>query len=94
MKRSMALWTSLVVGFLVASTGAGNSVVYCQYAEYPANCAVRSRAIVATGREPRRVSPLVDARRSGVIRQDLFDRNNPNNLQSDWPSPPAQPGQF
>jgi hypothetical protein len=29
-----------------------------------------------------------------VIRQDLFDRNNPNNLRSNWPSPPAQPGQF
>jgi hypothetical protein len=32
--------------------------------------------------------------RSGVVlRQDLFDRNNPNNLRSDWPAPPAQPGQ-
>ncbi|MGJ4943527.1 hypothetical protein ACQR1W_23335 [Bradyrhizobium sp. HKCCYLS1011] len=26
--------------------------------------------------------------------QDLFDRNNPNNLRTDYPSPPAQPAQF
>jgi hypothetical protein len=30
----------------------------------------------------------------GVLRQDLFSRNNPNNLRHDYPSPPAQPGQF
>jgi hypothetical protein len=30
----------------------------------------------------------------GVLRQDLFDRNDPNNLRSDWPGPPAQPGQY
>jgi hypothetical protein len=30
----------------------------------------------------------------GVLRQDLFARNNPNNLRHDYPSPPAQPGQF
>ncbi|TYO64289.1 hypothetical protein FXV83_23305 [Bradyrhizobium hipponense] len=36
-----------------------------------------------------------DIRKTGfVLRQDLFDRNNPNNLQSDWPAPPAQAGQF
>jgi hypothetical protein len=29
----------------------------------------------------------------GILRQDLFDRNNPRNLRSDWHSPPAQPGQ-
>jgi hypothetical protein len=33
-------------------------------------------------------------RSSIVARQDLFDRRNPNNLRVDWPSPPAQPGQF
>ena len=33
--------------------------------------------------------------RSGfIMRQDLFDRQNPNNIKSDWPAPPAQPGQF
>ena len=30
----------------------------------------------------------------GVLRQDLFDRNDPNNLRSDYPAPPAQPGQY
>jgi hypothetical protein len=30
----------------------------------------------------------------GVLRQDLFDRRNPNNLRHDYPTPPAQPGQF
>ena len=30
----------------------------------------------------------------GVIRQDLFDRRNPNNLRTDYPAAPAQPGQF
>jgi hypothetical protein len=29
-----------------------------------------------------------------IVRQDLFDRNNPNNLRPDWHGPPAQPGQF
>ena len=29
-----------------------------------------------------------------VLRQDLFDRNNPNNLRHDYPAAPAQPGQF
>jgi hypothetical protein len=30
----------------------------------------------------------------GILRQDLFDRNNPHNLRHDYPSAPAQPGQF
>jgi hypothetical protein len=30
----------------------------------------------------------------GVLRQDLFDRNNPRNLRHDYPAAPAQPGQF
>jgi len=29
-----------------------------------------------------------------VYPQDLFDRNNMNNLRGDWPGPPAQPAQF
>jgi hypothetical protein len=27
-----------------------------------------------------------------IVRQDLFDRRNPNNLRTDWPTPPSQPG--
>jgi len=43
----------------------------------------------------RKIPPSIDARMGGfILRQDLFDRNNPNNLRSDWPAPPAQPGQF
>ncbi len=30
----------------------------------------------------------------GVLRQDLFDRNNPNNLRRNYPAAPAQPAQF
>ena len=39
-------------------------------------------------------SPIDTPKRGIILRQDLFDRNNPNNLRSDWPGPPAQPGQF
>jgi hypothetical protein len=43
----------------------------------------------------RKIAPTVNPPKRGfILRQDLFDRNNPNNLRSDWPSPPAQPGQF
>jgi hypothetical protein len=30
----------------------------------------------------------------GILRQDLFDRNDPNNLRSDYHGPPAQPAQY
>jgi hypothetical protein len=50
---------------------------------------------VAPIHDVRKIPPVIDTPRSGfVLRQDLFDRNNPNNLRSDWPAPPAQPGQF
>ena len=42
----------------------------------------------------RKVAPPINAPRGGILRQDLFDRNDANNQRSDWPSPPAQPGQF
>jgi hypothetical protein len=45
----------------------------------------------APSREIRRPAPTWDAW-GGVLRQDLYDRNNPNNLRSDWPSPPRQAG--
>lgn len=47
---------------------------------------------------PEGPSPFVlnahSAKRGFALRQDLFDRGDPNNLRSDWPGPPAQPGQF
>ncbi len=46
-------------------------------------------------REVRKIPPSVYSCKAGfVVPQDLFDRNNPNNLRSDYPAPPAQPGQF
>ena len=38
--------------------------------------------------------PAVPLKGGFILRQDLFDRLDPNNLRSDWPGPPAQPGQF
>ena len=53
----------------------------------------RSKAVAAPDARP--IAPVVNRCRSGfVCRQDLFDRNNPNNIRSDWHGPPAQPGQF
>jgi hypothetical protein len=50
---------------------------------------------VAPTHDVRKIPPPIDAPKRGlVLRQDLFDRNNPNNLRSDWHGPPAQPGQF
>lgn len=43
------------------------------------------------GRKP---SPVISSKSHFISRQDLFDRQNPDNLRSDWPSPPAQPGQL
>ena len=55
-----------------------------------------SHSKVAHVHDARRIPPSpVDRGRVGfILRQDLFDRNNPNNLRSDWHGPPAQPGQF
>ena len=46
--------------------------------------------------DARKIPPSVDRGRTGIIilRQDLFDRNNPNNLRSDYHGPPAQPGSY
>ena len=42
-----------------------------------------------------RKAPLpADIVAPGVLRQDLFDRGNPNNVRHDYPAPTAQPGQF
>jgi hypothetical protein len=50
---------------------------------------------LSIARDLRKIPPSVDGGRIGwFLPQDLFDRNNPNNLRSDYPAPPAQPGQF
>lgn len=94
MKRSIALSASLIIGFSAGINGGVSAATHCQYLGYPANCVVRHGVIVAPTRDVRGLPPSTDPRPSGVIRQDLFERNNPNNLRSDWPSPPAQPAQF
>ncbi|MBW5440932.1 hypothetical protein FXB41_41235 [Bradyrhizobium canariense] len=91
MKRSIALSALLIIGF-AGSPGRASDVVYCQYAGYPVACIARPGFGGAPIHDTRRIPPAIDARPSGLVRQDLFDRNNPNNLRSDWPSPPAQPG--
>jgi hypothetical protein len=66
-----------------------------QVAVTTAAFAKMSRTKVMTASDVRQAVPLVDSCRGGLVcRQDLFDRNNRNNLRSDWPAPPAQPGQF
>lgn len=42
----------------------------------------------------RRAPAPADIVAPGVLRQDLFDRRNPNNVRHDYPAPTAQPGQF
>jgi hypothetical protein len=51
------------------------------------------RAAIASAQNGREISLPADSRQIRfVLRQDLFDRNDPNNLRSDYPTPPAQPG--
>jgi hypothetical protein len=41
----------------------------------------------------RKRSPtIVSSKGEFILRQDLFDPNNPNNLRSDWPRPSGLPG--
>ena len=94
-KLSIALLALLTTGFIAASSERAGAVVYCQYFEYPAGCVVRPGVEVAPNQDVRKTPPSIDAPARGfILRQDLFDRNNPNNLRSDWPGPRAQPGQF
>ena len=94
MKLPIALSALLITGFLAASTEKARAVVYCRYIEYPAGCVLRPGFVVAPTHDVRKIAPSIDAPTSGfILRQDLFDRNNPNNLRSDWPSPSGLPGQ-
>jgi hypothetical protein len=53
------------------------------------------RGQIGTARDAYRTPlPGVSKMNKFILRQDLFDRQNPTNLRSDWPSPPAQPGQI
>jgi hypothetical protein len=68
-------------------------VLSCAWA-FPTNSfAQTGHTEVLATRAVRKGPPTFVTPKSGfILRQDLFDRNNPNNLRSDWPAPPAQPG--
>ncbi|MGA2057235.1 MAG: hypothetical protein ABSG88_18210 [Bradyrhizobium sp.] len=58
-------------------------------------------AVAQDGRTKTETAPAVrktpapgDVVAPGILRQDLFDRRNPNNLRHDYPAPPAQAGSF
>jgi hypothetical protein len=40
----------------------------------------------------RRAPAPADIVAPGILRQDLFDRRNPNNVRHDYPAPPGQSG--
>jgi hypothetical protein len=94
MKLSIASSALLIAGFVAASTENASAVVYCQYIEHPAGCVVRPGvAIAPPTHDVRKIPAPIDAPARGfILRQDLIDRNNPNNLRSDWPSPAGLPG--
>ncbi len=63
----------------------------------PPMAAAKPLTKAAPTTQPRPVPPPVDTAGPQwfpIVRQDLFDRNNPNNARSDWHAPPAQPGQL
>jgi len=94
MKPSTVLSALLINGLIAASTEQAGAVVYCQYIEHPAGCVARPGVVIAPTSDVRNIPPSIEAlTRGSILRQDLFDRNNPNNLRSDWPGPRAQPAQ-
>src|SRR5258705_12680456 len=95
MKVSIALSALLITGFVAASTEKASALVYCQYIEYPAGCVVRPGVVVVLIHDVRKIPRSIDAPTNGfILRQDLFDRNNPKNLRSDWHIRATQPDQF
>jgi hypothetical protein len=71
------------------------AVVSCALAFPTMGFAKTPHTKVASTHDLRKIpSTTIPPKRGFILRQDLFDRNDPNNLRSDWPSPPAQPGQL
>jgi hypothetical protein len=69
--------------------------VFCALAFPTIAFAKTAHTKAAPADDVRKFAPPVSTGKTGfILRQDLFDRNNPNNLRSDWHGPPAQPGQF
>lgn len=70
-------------------------VVFCALAFPTIAFAKTAHTKIAPTYNIRKIPPTTDTPKGGLIlRQDLFDRNDPNNLRSNWPGPPAQPGQL
>ena len=94
MKLTTVLSALLITGCIATSTEQAGAVVYCRSIEHPAGCVARPGVVIAPTSDVRNIPPSIDALTGGyILRQDLFDRNNPNNLRSDWPGPRAQPAQ-
>jgi hypothetical protein len=88
MTRTVCL--GLLAAMTIASTLAAGTTVFAKTARTKVAAAHDVGQVT-----PIKATPIVDScRGTFVCRQDLFDRNNPNNLRSDWPGPPAQPAQF
>jgi len=68
---------------IVACALAGPSIAFAQTADTKSTPISDVRKI-----PPTIVSPKGDF----ILRQDLVDPNNPNNLRSDWPRPSGLPG--
>jgi hypothetical protein len=93
MTRTFCL--GLLAAMTIASTLAAATTVFAKTARTKVAAAHDVGQAAPIKAAPIHVTPIVDScRGTFVCRQDLFDRNNPNNLKSDWPGPPAQPAQF
>jgi hypothetical protein len=93
----MSLTRTFCLGLLavtIASTLSPATTAFAKTTRTKAMAAPVGQAS-STQAAPILVTPVVDSCRGFfVCRQDLFDRNDPNNLRSDWPGPPAQPAQY
>jgi hypothetical protein len=66
------------------------------------SCALACPTIAFAQTADTKITPTNDVRKTPptivfpnggfILKQDLFDPNNPNNLRSDWPRPSRQPG--
>jgi hypothetical protein len=68
-------------------------VILCAFAPVAA-IAQEGRTKTEPSPAARRAPAPGDVVAPGILRQDLFDRRNPNNVRHDYPSAPAQPGSF
>ena len=92
-KRSTKETSSMKTGILIVFCALVAGVGMAAFAKAPHTKVAATHKVRQT--MPLLLTPLVDSCRCCFgCWQDLFDRNNPNNLRSDYRSPPAQPAQF